>query len=153
MTVRLNALHAQHARERVKSNGELHEILQAEPLPHKPSLLERLFKPEILTVAGRAVKGFVIPHWAAGVMLAAILGGMGFMYSRMSDQRDMLIRLDAVLAERDRHDLEYRSEFKTQINLQKAYIDNMTNQLNTVKGMLTPQQVRYVERNTRKTEN
>lgn len=136
--VNASARHALRAAERV--NGHTGRLQAVEHVPDVSfwERIKNLFpQPEVLDVAGRPVKGFVIPGWAAGVLLAAILGGMGFMYSRMSDQRDMLIRLDTQLQERDKHELEYRAEFKSQLNVQKVYIDNMTNQLNTIKGLMS----------------
>jgi hypothetical protein len=141
------------AAERVEASRPLQGFGQlAEPsVWHK--VKEILPSSEVLDVTGRMVKGFVIPHWAAGVLLAAILTGMGFMYSRMSDQRDMLIRLDTQLQERDRHELEYRQEFKNALAVQKVYIDNMTTQLNIVRTLLSPEQRRQLERSIRKDEN
>lgn len=101
-------------------------------------------------MGARQVTGFVVPHWAAGVLLAALLGCVGVMYNQISTQRELLIRLDTQLQERDKHELEYRSEFKNQVNLQKVYIDNMTNQLNTIKGLLSSSQMRMLDRNVRK---
>lgn len=57
-------------------------------------------------MAGRAVKGFVVPGWAAGVILAAIIGAFGFMYSQNQAQKEMLIRLDERLIERNDRDRE-----------------------------------------------
>lgn len=150
--------HAQRAADRTGSNGKLHRIFDnAEDLPRETvtfaERIKRLFPSrEVLDVAGRQVTGFVVPHWAAGVLLAAILGCMAFMYNQISGQRDMLIRLDTQLQERDRHELEYRSEFKNQLNVQKVYIDNMTNQLNTIKGLLTQNQMRTLDRNSQTKE-
>lgn len=104
-------------------------------------------------MTGRAVKGFVIPHWAAGVLLAAILSGMAFMYSRMEAQRDVLIKLETLLGERDRHELEYRNEFKTKLNVQQLQIDQSNKELAIIKTLLTPQQVRVIERETRRGEH
>ena len=149
--------HAFNASERMRTNGSSQRTLQvSQDFPQQSDTLWERFKrviptPEDLTVAGRQVSGLVIPHWAAGVLLAAVLGSMGFMYSRLSDQRDMLIRLDTQLQERDKHEIEYRSEFKNQLNVQKVYIDNMTTQLATIKTLLTPQQMRTLQ--SRKVEN
>lgn len=90
-------------------------------------------------MAGREVKGFVIPHWAAGVLLAAILGGMGYMYQSFSAeqqmQREMLIEMKTELRLAKEHELEYRNEFKTKLNVQQLQID----QLNLMKAVLLPQ--------------
>lgn len=57
-------------------------------------------------VAGREVKGFVVPGWAAGVILAAIIGAFGFMYNQNQTQRELLIRLDQRLQDRNERDRE-----------------------------------------------
>lgn len=80
-------------------------------------------------MAGRQVSGFVVPHWAAGVLLAAMLGSMGFMYSRLSDQRDMLIRLDTQLQERDKREQEFRLERKNADDLQELKIQDLKDKL------------------------
>ena len=147
-------LHATRAAERTGTNGQksasLHVTKPFAADADAVTLWERIKRslpqPEVLEVAGRSVKGLVIPHWAAGVLLAAILGSMGFMYSRLSDQRDMLIRLDTQLQERDRHELEYRMEFKNKLNLQQLQIDNMAKNVDVVRMLLTPQQLRMLER-------
>lgn len=148
--------HSKDARRRTNGTGKLHGIGHAPQVVATESLWERFrstFTSETLDVAGRTVTGFVVPHWAAGVLLAAIIGSMGFMYSRLSDQRDMLIRLDTQLQERANHESEYRGEFKTKLNVQQLQIDNATTELKVVKSMLTPQQLRYLEQNTRKADN
>lgn len=103
-------------------------------------------------VAAREVKGFIVPHWAAGVLLASILGVLGFMYNQISGQRDLLIRLETRLEERDKHELEYRGEFKTKLNVQQLQIDQSLKEMAVIKTVLSPDQVRTVERNTRKAE-
>lgn len=114
-------------------------LQEALHLPRERTFLEKLFKPENLTVAGREVKGFVIPHWAAGVLLAAILGGMGYMYRSFSGeqqvQREMLIEMKTELRLAKEHELEYRNEFKTKLNVQQLQIE----QLNLMKAILLPQ--------------
>lgn len=146
---------ALRAADRVRSNGKLQEV-KHEPVVEQ-SVWERLRsilpQSEVLEVTGRAVKGFVIPHWAAGVLLAAILSGMAFMYSRMEAQRDVLIKLETLLGERDRHELEYRNEFKTKLNVQQLQIDQSNKELAIIKTLLTPQQVRVIERETRRGEH
>ena len=103
-------------------------------------------------VNGRQVSGFVVPHWAAGVILAAIISGMGFMYSRISDQRDMLIEMKTELRLAKEHDTEARLEFKNKLELQQVYINDLSKQVNGMKTMLTPQQARALDR-TRRSEN
>lgn len=126
-----------------KTNGNgssaARTLQEALHLPRERTFLEKLFKPENLTVAGREVKGFVIPHWAAGVLLAAILGGMGYMYRSFSGeqqvQREMLIEMKTELRLAKEHELEYRNEFKTKLNVQQLQIE----QLNLMKAILLPQ--------------
>lgn len=66
-------------------------------------------------MAGRAVRGFVVPGWAAGVILAAIIGAFGFMYSQNQTQREMLIRLDERLMERNDRDRERKEELEKRL--------------------------------------
>lgn len=104
---------------------------------------------ERLMVNGRTVQGFVLPHWAAGVLLAAILSGMGFMWRSFSTeqqaQRDMLIEIKTEMRIYKENEVEFRSKTESDLKLQKAYIDNITGQYNTIKGLLTPQQLRYLQ--------
>lgn len=104
-------------------------------------------------VAAREVKGFIVPHWAAGVLLASILGVLGFMYNQISGQRDLLIRLETRLEERDKHELEYRAEFKTKLNVQQLQIDQSLKEMAVIKTVLSADQIRAIERNSRKVEN
>lgn len=105
-------------------------------------------------MGARQVTGFIVPHWAAGVILAAILS-VGFatytvFSNKLSDQRDMLIRLDTQLQERDKHEMEFRQEVKTKTNVQQLQIDQITRQYDVVKSLLTVDQRRSVEQSTRK---
>lgn len=140
------------AKGRVRSNGRQHHALHVPEaiVVDDVTLWERfknaLPQPEVLEVAGRAVKGLVVPHWAAGVILAALLSIGWAVYSQISAQRDMLIRLDTQLQERDKHELEYRQEFKNKLNLQQLQIENMTKNVDVIRAMLTPQQLRMLER-------
>ena len=141
------SIRSQRAAARVNGqNGSASPLHVAEDVVSQhDTLWEQIRKflpqPENLNVSGKQVSGFVVPHWAAAVLLAAILGCIGFVYNRLGDQRDMLIRLDTQLQERDRHDAEYRQEFKNQLNVQKVYIDNLMTQLSIIKTqqMRTPQ--------------
>lgn len=76
---------------------------------------ERWFTLENLTVAGREVKGFVVPGWAAGVILASMIGAFGFMYSQNQTQKEMLIRLDERLIERNDRDRERKEELEKRL--------------------------------------
>lgn len=140
----------QETRRRTHSNnGSLHRIGFEPEVLQPVTLWERIRSTltEELEVAGRQVKGFIVPHWAAGVLLATILGCVGFMYSQISGQRDMLIRLSTQLEERDKHENEYRQEFKTKLNVQQLQIDLQSKELVAVKTVLTPQQLKTAERN------
>lgn len=66
-------------------------------------------------MAGRAVRGFVVPGWAAGVILASIIGAFGFMYSQNQSQKEMLIRLDERLLERNDRDRERKEELEKRL--------------------------------------
>ncbi len=129
---------------RVGTNGRLHGIGLG-PQPPTPSWFDRLFKPEKLVVEGREVKGFVVPHWAAGVLLAAILTAFGFLYSQLTSQRDMLIRLDTQLQERAQHESEYRHNFENKLELEQVYINDLNKQVVSIKASLTPAQIRAIE--------
>lgn len=110
--------HTREARRRTNGTGKLHGITHVPEAAYPESFLDQLkalFSPEVLDVAGRAVKGFVVPHWAAGVLLASILATGGFMYRSMSGQiadqgkvidkqNELLIRLDQRLLDKGSHD-------------------------------------------------
>lgn len=111
-------------------------------LPRERTFLEKLFKPENLTVAGREVKGLVVPHWAAGVLLAALISIGWTTYSKVAEQRDMLIEMKTELKLAKEHELEYRNEFKTKLNVQQLQIE----QLNLMKAVLLPQNGKQTQR-------
>lgn len=140
----------QETRRRTHSNnGNLHRVFDAPQVAQHVTLWEQIRSTftEELEVAGRTVTGFVVPHWAAGVLLATILGAFGFMYSRLSDQRDMLIEMKTELRLAKEHESEYRQEFKTKLNVQQLQIDLQAKELVAVKTVLTPQQLKTAERN------
>ena len=99
--------------------------------PMQKSLHERirewLFKREDLTVAGREIKnGWVIPQPLGIALIIFILGGVGGLYYRMSDniaiqnkaltdQREMLIRLDQRLLDKDERDRENKEELSKRL--------------------------------------
>lgn len=133
---------ATKAAERTGSNGQKQMALHV-PKPYAvdedtttlwESIKRLLPQPEVLDVAGRAVKGLVVPHWAAGVLLAAIISVGWTTYSKIADQRDMLIEMKTELKLAKEHELEYRNEFKTKLNVQQLQID----QLNLMKAVLMP---------------
>lgn len=66
-------------------------------------------------MAGREVKGFVVPGWAAGIILAAIVGAFGFMYNQNQNQRELLIRLDERLMERNERDRENKEQLEKRL--------------------------------------
>lgn len=165
---RMSVAHIEKPRLTAPPNGKDSEekmqgIFDAEHLPDKLPWWIRVresvrravlgsAQPEILDVAGRTVSGLVVPYWAAGVILAAILSGFGFMYKSMDSridakdaayqsQRDMLIEIKTELRMAKEHDLEYRNEFKTKQNVQQLQID----QLNVMKALLNPQQLQVIE--------
>lgn len=143
---------ANRASERVTAHGRMSHPLHIPQVSDEQQEKSRFPRAEKLMVRGREVSGFVIPHWAAGVLLATVLSGMGVMYNQISGQRDMLIRLDTQLQERDKHEIEYRAEFKDTLSLQQVYINNLTKEVSTIKTILSPQQMRSIER-TRKDDN
>lgn len=112
--------HSIRAGERARANGKLHRVLDTSETFSSDSILAKLkrqFSPEVLDVAGRAVKGFVVPHWAAGVLLATILATGGYMYRSMSGQieaqsktintqNELLIRMDQRFIDKEKHDAE-----------------------------------------------
>lgn len=135
--------HAIAAKGRVRSNGRQHHTLHVtKPFAvdeDTATLWERIKSvlphTEVLDVAGRAVKGLVVPHWAAGVLLAAMISIGWATYSKIADQRDMLIEMKTELRLAKEHELEYRNEFKTKLSVQQLQID----QLNLMKATLMPQ--------------
>ena len=145
-------LRAQKAAARVETNGRLQSVGHAAQ-PPIPSWFDRLFPQEHLIVGGREVKGLVLPTWAAGVLLAAILGSGGFMFSKLSDQRDMLIEMRTELRLAKEHEIEYREEFKTRLNVNDLQIQNMTSEMRAIRAILTPQQMRATEQRSRKSDN
>ena len=145
-------LRAKKAAARVGTNGRLQSIGHAAQ-PPMPSWFDRLFPQEHLIVGGREVKGFVIPHWAAGVILAALLSGMGFMYSRIQDQRDLLIEMRTTLNMTKEASAEERRNLKNTLDLQQVYINDLNKQMSALRIILTPQQQRTLNQTTRRTEN
>jgi len=109
------------ASERVSTNGiRLQDALHL-PHPTPESWFSKTFKWENLTVAGREVKGFVIPQWAAIVLLGAIISAVGVMYNQNQNQREMLIRLDQKLTDKNDHDTEFRQEMKSKFESVMAW--------------------------------
>jgi hypothetical protein len=104
--------------------------------------LERQWEP--ITV-NKSIDSVTMPKWIASAILVAMLAFMATSWWKLSDQRDMLIELKTELRIQKEFDAERTKEFKAQADLNKVYIDNMTNQLNVIKGMLSAQQQLTVE--------
>ena len=100
----------------------------------------------------KQVDSITMPKWIASGILVSILAFAATSWWRLSDQRDMLIELKTEIRMQKEFEAERSKEFKAQGDLNKVYIDNMTSQLNVIKGMLTSQQLNVVE-NTRKGTN
>lgn len=125
-----------HTTQNGKSAADV--LQEALHLPRPVSWWDRLFTSEKLSVAGREVKGLVIPHWAAGVLLATILGSMGAMYKSFSteqqSQRDMLIDMKARLEERTQAQKEAEADRKREQQsneeIAKVWRETMTQRMN-----------------------
>lgn len=99
---------------------------------------------DVVTV-NKQVDSITMPKWIASAILLTVLGFGVTSWWRSSDQRDMLIELKTELRIAKEHEAEKQKELKEQAELNKVYIDNMTNQLNVIKGMLSAQQLNAVE--------
>lgn len=125
------------------------------PLPQVslPQRIKSLFTWEDLVVAGRAVKGFVVSPGIAAVVLAFILGLGGTIYWRLSDQiqnqRDLIVEMRTTLREKSEQEKEYRLEVKQTLATQKVYFDSLSNQVYTVKGLLSPEQSKRLDQATK----
>ena len=91
-------------------------------------------------VVNKSVDSVTMPKWVASAILVAVLGFGVSSWWRSSDQRDMLIELKTELRLTKEREAEKSDELQRQANLNKVYIDNMTNQLNVIRGMLSQQQ-------------
>lgn len=101
-------------------------------------------------VVNKHVDSVTMPKWIASAILVSILGFGITSWMRASDQRDMLIELRTELRIAKEHEAERAKELKEQAEINKVYIDNMTNQLNTIKGMLSMQQLNAIEQSTKR---
>lgn len=97
-------------------------------------------------VVNKSVDSVTMPKWVASAILVAVLGFGVSSWWRSSDQRDMLIELRTELRLAKERETEKSTELRNQANLNKVYIDNMTNQLNVIKGMLSQQQQSTIDR-------
>lgn len=93
----------------------------------------------------KSVDSVTMPKWIASAILVAVLAFGSASWWRASDQRDMLIELKTELRMAKEYEAERSKELKSQAELNKVYIDNMTNQLNVIKGMLSAPQLTAVE--------
>lgn len=100
-------------------------------------------------MSGREVKGFVIPQWAAGVILAAIIGAFGFMYSQNQTQKEMLIRLDQKLQDKDERDKERVERVELAALKSEAAARDAIKELAILKGMLGATNQHTLERLTK----
>lgn len=103
------------AREWARSNGEMQGIV----LPN-PQWWHKYFKWEHLTVAGRNIeKGFVVTPTIAAVLLASLIGGLGWYYKSSTadsrETRDAVIRMETLLNERTRTFESDQAEIKAQL--------------------------------------
>lgn len=141
------------------SNGHgTHRAMQG-PLDHLPETLpveqrwrnrmrnwwyrfERQWEP--ITV-NKSIDSITMPKWIAIGILGAVLTFGIQSWWRASDQRDMLIELRTELRLAKEYDAERSKQLREQAELNKVYIDNMTSQLNVIKGMLSQQQINAAE--------
>lgn len=93
----------------------------------------------------KQIDSVTMPKWIAIGIFTAILGFGIQSWWRSSDQRDLLIELKTELRMQKEFEAERTKQFKEQADLNKVYIDNMTNQLNVIKGMLSAQQLNAVD--------
>lgn len=103
---------------------------------------EREWEP---VTVNKSIDSVTMPKWIASAILVAVLSFGAASWWRSSDQRDMLIELKTELRIAKEYDAERVKQQKEQQDLNKVYIDNMTNQLNVIKGMLTSQQLNAID--------
>lgn len=105
--------------------------------------LEREWEP---VTVNKSIDSVTMPKWIAIGILGAILTFGVQSWWKASDQRDMLIELKTEMRMAKEYEAERSKQLKDQAELNKVYIDNMTGQLNVIKGMLSTQQLSTVER-------
>lgn len=93
----------------------------------------------------KSIDSITMPKWIAIGILGAVLTFGIQSWWRASDQRDMLIELKTELRLAKEYDAERAKQLREQSELNKVYIDNMTSQLNVIKGMLSQQQINAAE--------
>jgi hypothetical protein len=94
---------------------------------------ERWFKWERITLAGKVIeKGWVVPQPLGIALLLVLLGGVGSLYWRLTDKateqsaqtqavREMLIRLDQRLIDKNDHDNQRFQQLEQQIEGSKSH--------------------------------
>lgn len=134
------------------SNGShvvVDEILQPPSTSRWTRFRDRYFKWENLAVAGRTIeKGWVIPQGLGIALIVLMLGGISGLYWRMSekvveqngklqDQRELLIRMDQRLMDKQSTDEKIEREHRNKDDLQDLQIKDVNDKLlvlNTKKG-------------------
>lgn len=114
-------------------------------LPLRMRIREYLWKGWEPITVNKSIDSVTMPKWIASAILVAMLAFIATSWWRASDQRDMLIEMKTELRIQKEFEAERTKEAKAQAELNKVYIDNMTNQLNVIKGLLTAQQLNAVE--------
>lgn len=93
----------------------------------------------------KSVDSITMPKWIASAILVSMLAFAATSWWRLSDQRDMLIELKTELRMAKEFESERTRQLNEQAQLNKVYIDNVTNQLNVIRGLLTAQQINAVD--------
>lgn len=104
--------------------------------------LERQWEP---IRVNKHIDSVTMPKWIASAILVSMLAFIATSWWRLSDQRDMLIELKTEVKLAKESEIERSKQLREQAELNKVYIDNMTAQLNVIKGMLSAQQLNVVE--------
>src|SRR2546421_3574961 len=90
-------------------------------VPVKTSLFRRWFSTEVIALAGKEVRAWMLPQPLGIALIIVLLGGVGSIYWRMNDritaqegqiskQNELLIRLDQRLQDKGDRDKEFREE-------------------------------------------
>lgn len=94
-------------------------------------------------MAGREVRGLVVPPWAAAVFLTAILGGGGYAWKTVSDgqreNHDALIILKTQKEDAEKLALQEHNDRALQESADKAWREKMSNQMAELKMQIKPQ--------------
>lgn len=106
---------------------------------------EYLWKGWEPVTVNKSVDSITMPKWIAIGILGAVLTFGVQSWWRATDQRDILIELKTELRLAKEYEAERAKQLKEQAELNKVYIDSMTNQLNVIKGMLSQQQINAAE--------